>query len=109
MSKNVVNSTDSLRKLAEGNLETLDVLRSFIEVTFKESGLDPKTFMLVRIAALATLEASPASWFMNLKASEEAGLAPENILGTLIAITPVIGTARVISAAASIMQALEAE
>lgn len=36
---------------------------------------------------------------------EEAGLAPEQILGTLIAIAPVIGTARVVSAAGSIIKA----
>ena len=64
--------------------------------------------MLVRIAALATLEAAPASWLMNLEASGDAGLQPQSILGVLIAIAPVIGTARVVSAASGIMQALEA-
>ena len=63
--------------------------------------------MLVRIAALTTLDAAPASWMVNLKISGEAGIAPERIVSTLIAIAPVIGTARVVSAAGSIVEALK--
>jgi len=77
------------------------------EGSLEESGLDPETFMLVRIAALTTLDAAPASWMVNLKISGEAGIAPERIVGTLIAIAPVIGTARVVSAAGSIVEALK--
>lgn len=107
MSKQAVDAQESLQKLAEGDLAILDVLRRMIEGTFEESGLDPRTFMLVRMAALATLDAAPASWLMNIEAGGEAGLAPESILGTLIAIAPVIGTARIVSAASSIVEALE--
>jgi 4-carboxymuconolactone decarboxylase len=42
---------------------------------------------------------------MNIAFSGEAGLEPEKILGTLIAIAPVIGTARIVSAAGSILRA----
>ena len=38
---------------------------------------------------------------------QDAGLEPEKILGTLIAIAPVIGTARIVSAAANIIKAFE--
>ena len=51
--------------------------------------------------------ASPTSWLINMRVSGEAGLAPEQLLGTLVAIAPVIGTARVVSAATNIVQALE--
>ena len=85
----------------------LNVLTRMIEGTFEESGLDPKTFMLVRMASLATLDAAAPSWLMNIEAASEAGLEPEAILGTLIAIAPVIGTARIVSAAGHIMQAYE--
>ena len=108
MDQQVSHSTDVLQGLAEGNLRAMDALRNFVEISYEESGLDPRTFMLVRIAALATLDAAPASWLMNLEAGSDAGLAPESILGTLVAIAPVIGTARVVSAASGIMQALEA-
>ena len=105
MSKQMVNPQDSLKGLAEGDLTMLNVLQRMIEGTFEESGLDPKTFMLVRMAALATLDAAPASWLMNIAVGSEAGLAREQLLGTLIAIAPVIGTARVVSAAGNIIKA----
>jgi 4-carboxymuconolactone decarboxylase len=107
MSKQEGNSLQSLQGMAQGNLSSMDALRSLIEATFKDSGLDTKTYMLVRIAALATLDAAPASWVMNMEASDEAGLTAESILGTLIAIAPVIGTARIVSAAANITKALD--
>ena len=107
MSEPTLNALASLQRLAQGDPTVLSFVRPAIESSFKESGLDPKTFMLVRIAALATLDAAPASWLMNIEASGEAGLDPETILGTLIAILPVIGTARVVSAASHIMKAFE--
>ena len=107
MSKPMLNAEESLKGLAGGDLTMLNVLKRMIEGTFEESGLDPKTFMLVRMAALATLDAAPASWLMNIEAGSEAGLEPESILGTLIAIAPVIGTARIVSAAGHIMKAYE--
>lgn len=107
MSKIIVNPQERLRELAEGDLTVLNVLQRMVEGTFEESGLDPQTFMLARIAALATLDAAPASWLMNIEVSSGAGLEPESILGTLIAIAPVIGTARIVSAASSIMKAFE--
>ena len=42
---------------------------------------------------------------MNIAVGGEADLAPEQLLGTLIAIAPVIGTARVVSAAGNILKA----
>src|SRR5438309_11870188 len=107
MNKPTSNPKESLQRLAEGDLSMLNVLWRMTDGTFEESGLDPKTFMLVRMAALATLDAAPASWLMNIAVSGEAGLEPEMILGTLTAIAPVIGTARVVSAAGHILQALE--
>src|SRR5438876_2777790 len=107
MSEQKVNPQESLQGLAQGDLSMLSALQSLIESSYKDSGLDPQTFMLVRMAALATLDAAPASWLMNIEASGEAGLAPEHILGMLIALAPVIGTARIVSAAANIIKAFE--
>jgi hypothetical protein len=44
---------------------------------------------------------------LNIEAGGEAGLVPESIIGTPIAIAPVIGTARVVSAAGHIVKAFE--
>ena len=105
MSTHMENPLESLQVLAEGDFSTLDALKSLIADTYQASGLDLQTFMLVRMAALATLDAAPASWMMNIAGSSETGLAPELILGTLIAIAPVIGTARIVSAASHITKA----
>ncbi|TMC91027.1 MAG: carboxymuconolactone decarboxylase family protein [Chloroflexi bacterium] len=106
MSKHMTNANETLRVLSEGDLSVLNVLMRMQEGSLEESGLDPETFMLARIAALATLDAAPASWLVNLRISDEIGISPERIIGTLIAIAPVIGTARIVSAAGSIVGAL---
>jgi alkylhydroperoxidase/carboxymuconolactone decarboxylase family protein YurZ len=108
MSEPNPNALANLQRLSQGDPSVLSFVKSAIENSYKESGLDPRTFMLIRIAALAALDAAPASWLMNIEASGEAGLEPEMVLGTLIAVLPVIGTARVVSAATNIMKAFEA-
>jgi 4-carboxymuconolactone decarboxylase len=106
MSNTMTNPNETLKVLAEGDLSVLNTLMRMTEGTLEDSRLDPETFMLVRIASLATLDAAPASWLVNIKVGGEAGLTPERIIGTLIAIAPVIGTARIVSAAGSIVRAL---
>jgi len=106
MSNVTTNPNETLQVLAEGDLSVIDTLMHMTEGTFEASGLDPETFMLVRLAALATLDAAPASWLVNIQVGGAAGLTPERIVGTLIAVAPVIGTARVVSAAGSIVRAL---
>jgi 4-carboxymuconolactone decarboxylase len=106
MSNHMTNANETLRVLSEGDLSVLTALLRMHESSLEESGLDPETFMLTRIAALATLDAAPASWLVNLRISDEIGISPERIIGTLIAIAPVIGTARIVSAAGSIVRAL---
>jgi len=107
MSNHMTNANETLRVLSEGDLSVLTALLRMHESSLEESGLDPETFMLTRIAALATLDAAPASWLMNLGVSGEIGISPERIVGTLIAIAPVIGTARIVSAAGSIVRPLD--
>lgn len=106
MSTANVNSEETLRMLSQGDVSVLGTLVRMQVGTLEESGLDPETFMLVRVAALATLDAAPASWLMNLKISNEIGMDADSIVRTLIAIAPVIGTARIVSAASHIVRAL---
>ncbi len=107
MNEQKASAQESLQGLSQGDASKLSFLQDLIARSYTESGLDPQTFMLVRMAALATLDAAPASWMMNIAVSGEAGLEPERILGTLIAIAPVIGTARIVSAAGNILRAFE--
>ena len=92
--------------MAEVNAPVLDTLMQMNEGVAERSGLDAETFMLVRIAALASTGAPPASYFLNLEAASEVGLTVEQVQGVLIAVAPVVGSARVASAGSSIDQAL---
>jgi alkylhydroperoxidase/carboxymuconolactone decarboxylase family protein YurZ len=95
-----------LREVGAGELEGLEVLADMHEGNLEASKLDQKTWQLVRIAALATLDAGPMSWRMNLGLADEMGMTAEEVIGTLIAIAPVVGTARIVSAAGNIAKAM---
>ena len=92
--------------MAEVNTPVLDTLVRMNEGTPERSGLDDETYMLVRIAALASTGAPPASYLVNLGVASDLGLSIEQVQGVLIAIAPVVGSARVASAGSSIAQAL---
>ena len=63
--------------------------------------------MLVRIAALAAVDAPAVSYLLNLGAASEVGIDAEQVRGVLAAIAPIIGTARVASATGKIVDAIE--
>lgn len=92
--------------MAELNSPVLETLVRMNEGVPERSGLDDQTYMLVRIAALASTGAPPASYLLNLEVASEVGLSVEQVQGVLIAIAPVVGSARVASAGSSIAQAL---
>ena len=87
----------------------LDLLASMTADSLAVSNLDPATLMLVRIAALAAVDAPPISYVMNLEAADAAGVDPEQVRGVLAAVAPIVGTARVASATAAIVEALAIE
>jgi 4-carboxymuconolactone decarboxylase len=92
--------------MAEENAPVLEALVEMNEGNLERSGLDPEKYMLVRIAALASVGAPPASYLLNLGAASELGVSLEDVQGTLIAIAPVIGSARVASAGSAIARGL---
>ena len=87
----------------------LDLLTDMTAASLAASDLDPATLMLVRIAALAAVDAPPVSYAMNLEAAGQVGVDPEQVRGVLAAIAPIVGTARVASATGAIVQALAIE
>lgn len=83
----------------------LDTIVKMHEGTHERSGLDEETYMLVRIAALVATDAAPVSYLVNLGAADEVGVDSDKITGTLIAVAPVVGSARVASAASKMIRA----
>lgn len=85
----------------------LDLLKSMTADSLAASSLDVETLALVRIAALAAVDAPPVSYLLNLEAASEVGIDPEQVRGVLAAIAPIVGTARVASATGKIVDALD--
>jgi 4-carboxymuconolactone decarboxylase len=97
--------------MSESSSETpvLDLLASMTAASIEASSLDPETLMLVRIAALAAVDAPPVSYLLNLEAASAVGIDAEQVRGVLAAIAPIVGTARIASATGKIVDALEVE
>lgn len=91
--------------LAEADAPVFETIVQMTLNTFERSGLDAETYLLARIAALVAMDASPASYLLNVGTAEDIGVPLEKIQGTLVAIAPVVGSARVVSAARNIGEA----
>jgi 4-carboxymuconolactone decarboxylase len=78
----------ALAELALGDPELLGESLALRAELQARSGLDPRSFALVKIAAL------------------ESGATPQDLIGVLLAITPQIGGPRAVAAAPELMVAL---
>ena len=86
----------------------LDLVKRMTEDSIAASSLDAKELMLVRLAALVAVDAPPASYLLNLEAASELGIDADDVRGVLAAVTPIVGTPRVVHAAGNIFRALGA-
>jgi hypothetical protein len=84
----------------------LDTLAAITAVSIANSTLENRELMLARIAALAAVDAPAISYLMNVGAAADSGITVDDVQGILIAIAPIIGTARTVSAATKITEAL---
>ncbi len=94
--------------MAEETTETpvLDLLAKMTADSIEATSLDAETLMLVRLAALIAVDAAPASYLMNLGVATEMGVDSESAQDVLLAVAPIVGTARVVSAAGKMVRAL---
>jgi alkylhydroperoxidase/carboxymuconolactone decarboxylase family protein YurZ len=97
---------DALSGLALGDLAVLGEALELREGARENSGLDPRSFALVKIAALVALDSPPASYMWQVSNALDAGATPRDILGVLRAVAPQVGGPKAISAAPEIMVAL---
>ena len=89
---------ETLRKLAIRDDACLASLLAD-DANMRASHLDPKTHSLVRVAALVAMDATTPSYLWTVEAALRHGATAEEIVGTLIAVLPAIGSGRVVSAA----------
>jgi alkylhydroperoxidase/carboxymuconolactone decarboxylase family protein YurZ len=96
----------TLRKLAMRDDRFVGTLLSEERSNAELSGIDAKSHALVRIAALIAMDAAPPSYMNAVEAALDAGASYDEIVGTLIAVLPIVGVARVVSAAPNLGLAL---
>ncbi len=96
----------TLSGISAGDADVLDTVIGLREANRELSGLDARTFALVKIASLIALDAPPASYAWQVAAALDDGVTPEEILGVLRAVAPQVGGPKVIAAAPEIMVAL---
>ena len=84
----------------------LDLLKTMTADSIEASTLDKETLMLVRIAALVAVDAPPSSYLLNIGAAGDVGIDADQVQGVIAAVAPIVGTARIASAAGNIGRAL---
>ena len=99
-------AAERLRSVARGDLSRLGILSDMYTGVREASGLDQETYELVQIAALVAVDGSAVSWLLHLGAAEDTNLDLDKVLGTLVAIAPIIGTPKVMSAGGKILRAV---
>jgi 4-carboxymuconolactone decarboxylase len=95
---------NALGRIAAGDAPVLEELLAMNIDAAERSGLDAETYLLVRLAALVAMDAAPVSYLITLGAGAEAGLTMEKAQAVLVAIAPVVGSARVTAAAGAIIR-----
>ena len=84
----------------------LDTVLEMTAASVSRTSLSDRELMIARVAALTAVDAQPASYLLNMVAASDAGLTLEDAQGLLIAVAPIVGTARTVSAATAIAAAL---
>jgi len=93
--------------MATGDTPVIEALVKMTLDTMEYCGLDARSYFLVRLAGLAAMDASPYSYLLNVAAASEV-LEPDDLRGVLVALAPVIGSARTMSAAGNMLRAFAA-
>ena len=89
---------ESLRRLALQDEQCIQSLLGIPLSDHKTAGLDPRAHALIRLAALIALGASCVSYGWAVDAALGAGATADEIVGTLIAVAPITGVAKVVAA-----------
>lgn len=96
----------SLGGMAKGDAPVLETVLALNLDSLERSELDARSYFLVRLAALVAMDAGPVSYAMNLAAATEAGVTLEDMQRVLVAVAPLVGTARVTAAAGNVLRAV---
>ncbi len=87
-------------------MPVLETLGAMTAASLERCDLPSDTLLLVRLAALIAVDARPMSYLAHIGAAVETGVTLEDAQNVLVAVAPLVGTARVMSAAINIAEAL---
>jgi 4-carboxymuconolactone decarboxylase len=96
----------TLRRFAVRDDRYISALLSEDRANATLAGIDDRSHALLRIAALIAVDASPPSYMNAVEAGLQAGASYDEMVGTLIAVMPIVGVERVVSAAPNLGLAL---
>ena len=92
--------------MAVGNAPVLETVMEMTAASLERTAHEPSTQLMVRLAALAAVDAPTASYLMHIGPAADSGLTLDQVQDVLVGIAPVIGAPRTVSAAAKIVEAL---
>lgn len=92
--------------MAQGEAPVLATLAEMNIASISRVELDPAVLIVVRLAALIASEAPAASYLMHIGPALDNGVALDDLQDVLVAVAPIVGTARVLTAAGNIAEAL---
>ena len=102
----LVDYRETLRRLALHDERFFGEVLGIGGDTAEVSRLDPKAHALVGLGALIAIDAAPSSYQSTIEAAKDAGATVDEIVGTLIAVAPIVGLTRIVSAAPELALAL---
>jgi hypothetical protein len=90
----------------ENDTPVSDTLLAMTAASLDNSDLSPRELMIARIAALVAVDAPAASYGLNTLPAADSDIDLDDVENILVAVAPIVGTARVVSAAANIAEGL---
>ena len=91
---------------AQSENPVLETIGAITDAALGRSDLPADALLMIRIAALAAVDARPISYLAHVGPAIESGVTAEDVQNVLVAVAPIIGTARTMSAAINITEAL---
>jgi len=95
---------EMLQELSRGEGPVMAALAKLNADAFSQPDLDERTAVAARIGALVALDAPAASYYAHIILADQVGITPDTMKALLVTLAPLVGSARVVSAADHVLQ-----
>ncbi len=92
--------------MSETDTPVLETLTLMTAASLDNSDLSARELMIARVAALVAVDAPAASYAFNIAPAADAGITLDDAEDILVAVAPIVGTARVASAVMNLAEGL---